>query len=123
MSKHILKLFLKQMFWIIVQVIILLAIGIGLSEIKGYSIKDVIFVEGIIVIILALFTSMHGNPMGLSIQSIGQNNAQINSNNNIKIKEIEEKKTKNKVRSTLNFSLNTICFIISGIICIGISML
>ncbi|ENZ32897.1 hypothetical protein HMPREF1084_02244 [Clostridium butyricum 60E.3] len=102
MSKHILKLFLKQMFWIIVQVIILLAIGIGLSEIKGYSIKDVIFVEGIIVIILALFTSMQGNPMGLSIQSMGQNNAQINSNNNIKIKEIEEKKTKNKVRSTLN---------------------
>ena len=69
MSKHILKLFLKQMFWIIVQVIILLAIGIGLSEIKGYSIKDVIFVEGIIVIILALFTSMQGNPMVLSIQS------------------------------------------------------
>ena len=102
MSKHILKLFLKQMFWIIVQVIVLLAIGIGLSEIKGYSIKDVIFVEGIIVIILALFTSMQGNPMGLSIQSMGQNNAQINSNNNIKIKEIEEKKTKNKVRSTLN---------------------
>lgn len=55
--------------------------------------------------------------------AVKQNNAQINSNNNIKIKEIEEKKTKNKVRSTLNFSLNTICFIISGIICIGISML
>lgn len=55
--------------------------------------------------------------------AVKQNNAQINSNNNIKIKEIEEKKTKNKVRSTLNFSLNAICFIISGIICIDISML
>lgn len=88
MSKDTFKLFLKQMIWIIVQVIILLAISIGLSEIKGYSAKDVIFIEGIIVIILGLFASMNGNPMGLSIQSMGQNNAQINSNNNIKIKEL-----------------------------------
>lgn len=36
MSKDTFKLFLKQMIWIIVQVIILLAISIGLSEIKGY---------------------------------------------------------------------------------------
>ena len=89
MNKNLLKSLEKCILWGVIWSIILFIIANILVNLKGFLLKDVLFIEGIIFIMLGIFSCIGGNPMGLSLQSLGQNNAQYNTNANLEVSKME----------------------------------
>lgn len=71
--------------------IILYTIAIILNKILNYEIKNILFIEGIIVIMLGIFSGISGDSNGTSLQALGQNNAQYISNVNLEISNLTKK--------------------------------
>ncbi|MDD7793294.1 hypothetical protein [Clostridium sp. 'White wine YQ'] len=107
-SKQLLKCLFAGIVWF------LIAIGIGYLIIRftGYSFKDVLFMEGILLIIIGALSSIGGNPMGLSLQSMGQVNSQYVSNANLEV--TKKEKNSYSVKTTLSFGISMIALIIGG---------
>ena len=89
----------------------------------NYNFKDVLFVEGMVVIILGIFSGISGNSTGLSLQGMGQNNAQYVSNVNLETLKMEKEKTKNNLTPNISIGLNMVSLIIGGAICIIIEFI
>ena len=115
MNKDTVKALTKCIVWGILWTVILVVIALILSKIKGYLLKDVLFIEGIIFVMLGIFASIGGNPMGLSLQSMGQNNAQFTSSANLEVSKMESEKTRGISKTTITSSLSTVSFIFAGI--------
>ena len=64
-----------------------------------------------------------GNSTGLSLQGMGQNNAQYLANANLEISRMENEKTKSNLRLMLNIGLSTVSMTIGGVICIIIDLI
>ena len=47
-----------------------------ISSLKGYLLKDVLFVEGILIFMVSILSSIDGKPLSLSLQEFGQVNPQ-----------------------------------------------
>lgn len=120
MNKILLKSLGKCILWGIIWTIILFIIGNILVNLKGFLLKDVVFIEGIIFIMLGVFACISGNPMGLSLQSLGQNNTQYNTNANLEVSKIENT-NKSNFKNTISISINTVSLILAGIACIIIN--
>lgn len=116
--KLLLKVFIGGCIWCVI------AIGIGIEiRIKfGYNLNDVIFVEGILLIIIGLLSSMGGNPSGLYFQGLGNLNAQYVSNLNIEITKKEREKAKNMLKTTISIGCSTMTLVIGGIFSIIINI-
>lgn len=84
---------------LIVNYIILLILSIILSVITKFSVKDSLFLLAILSIIISFFINSSGNPLGLSIRSMGQNSAQYSSRMDLESKKSEIENLK------LNFNL------------------
>lgn len=106
-----------------VEIAILIIVAIILFKTKGYLFKDVLFIEGIISAVIGIFTSMSGNSKGLSIQSMGRNDAQITGIDNLKITEMEGKTFKDYFKSVIFFTFNAVSLIICGVICIALNFI
>ena len=101
--------------------IIFILIGFIIVKYKNYNLKDVLFIEGILLVVLGFISSIGGNPMGASIQSIGQSNAQYRSNINLEISRIEKERTKDTLKNIISIGLSTVSLVISGAICVIIA--
>lgn len=101
----------------------LFIIAFILVNVKGYILKDVLLIESIIFVVLGGFASISGNPKGLSIESMGQSNAQYSGNANLEITRMENEKTKNDVKIIVNNGIGRISLLFSGIVCMIISFL
>lgn len=122
MNKVKLKVLIKYIILIFVLTIALILIGLIISKLKGFNLKDVLFIEGMIITIIGTFSMISGDSMGLSMQSLGQNNSQYSSNANLEVtKRLRENKTNNKITPVIKKDFNSICVIISGLICIAIN--
>lgn len=117
MNKTLLKSLGKCILWGIIWTIVLFIIGNILVNLKGFLLKDVLFIEGIIFIMLGVFACIGGNPMGLSLQSLGQNNTQYNTNANLEVSKMENT-NKSNFKNTISISINTVSLILAGIACI-----
>ena len=117
MNKNLLKSLEKCILWGVIWSIILFIIANILVNLKGFLLKDVLFIEGIIFIMLGIFSCIGGNPMGLSLQSLGQNNAQYNTNANLEVSKMENT-NKSNFKNTISISINTVSLILAGIACI-----
>ena len=123
MNKRENKPLVKYIFFEILLSVILLLIGLAIVYFTNYNFKDVLFVEGMVVIILGIFSGISGNSTGLSLQGMGQNNAQYVSNANLETLKMEKEKTKNNLNPNISIGLNMVSLIIGGAICIIIDFI
>lgn len=77
----LLFLFLYSMIFFIIA----LLIGVLISNHYNYKLQDVMTYEAIIIIIIALFTLMKGNPSETEFNRIGDDNAQLLSYWNLEV--------------------------------------
>ncbi|WP_238881470.1 hypothetical protein [Clostridium sp. YIM B02551] len=107
-SKQLLKCALAGIVWFII------TIGIGLLIMKftKYNFKDILFMEGILLIIIGVLSSIGGNSMGLSLQSLGQVNSQYASNVNLEV--TRKEKNNYNIKTTISFGVSMIALIIGG---------
>jgi len=123
MNKRDFKSLIKYIYFGILESFILVLIGLAIVSFNNYNLKDVLFVEGIVLIILAVFCVIGGDSTGLSLQGMGQNNAQYLANANLETLKLENEKTKSNLRPMLNIGLNTVSMTIGGVICIIIDLI
>ena len=102
-------------------------IAIIISKQFGYVIQDVLFIEGLLVIILGFLLSMKGNPSGSSLQGLGRNNAQQLSYLNMEVTKTEREATsyhKNFLKhSIVEFAFSNFTIILGGVFILVFSML
>ena len=101
-------------------------IAILISNRSGYYLQDVLFVEGFSVIVIGILMSMKGNPSGMSLLGLGQQNAQQVSYLNLEVTRIERDKTdyyKNFLKhSVLDFAFSSLVIILGGVFIILFSI-
>ncbi|WP_066869908.1 hypothetical protein [Clostridium mediterraneense] len=114
-SKILSKCILFGVLWSI----ILVLVGIVIVRFNDFSLKDVLFIEGVAVAISGAFSFINGNPSGISLSSIGQDNAQYVATANLETSKIE--KQKNNMKTDFKISLSGSSLFLGGIICIIIS--
>ena len=71
-------------------------------DLKGFNLKDVLFVEGILILMIVLFSSIGGNYQSLSLQEFGQVNPQYFANIVLETNVAE----KEKIVSASNIQIN-----------------
>ena len=122
MEKSILKTIGKCVIFGIIWGIVLFGIALIITNFKDYELRDVLFVEGIIFVVGGVLSSIGGNPMGLSMQGLGQNNAQYIANANLEVSKMEKDKT-NNIKTTISAGLSTVSLIIGGLLVIAINFI
>ena len=84
--------------------------------------NDVLFMEGILFIMLGVFSSIGGNSIGLSFQVMEQNNAQYLAKVDNENFELEKKNEESpKIETTISISTTMISLVIAGVVCILIN--
>ncbi len=118
MKKNIGKVLIKYVIIGIVWFLIALSIDLFIVSKYNYSFKDVLFVEGLVFIGIGFCGSLGGNSNGLSLQGLGNMNAQYVSNANLETIKYEREKSNYNLKDTLKISLSTNGLILGGIFCI-----
>lgn len=121
MDKNVLKSLGKCIAFGLAWTALLFIVALILSKTKGYLLKDVLFIGGILFILLGILSSVGGNSMGLSLQSLGQNNAQFNSSSNLEVSKIEKERTNGISKVTISASISTASLVLAGIFSIVIN--
>ncbi|GAA0085107.1 hypothetical protein UT300007_15460 [Clostridium sp. CTA-7] len=103
--------------------IIALSLGQFISIFQGYHFRDIIFVEGIAILMMGVFSSIGGNPMSLSLQDLGQINPQWLANISLETNEIDRRRIVDSCKVTLNIDIINISLMLSGIITLIISFI
>lgn len=122
MGKSQISSLIKCFIWGIIWSIILVLIGLGIVRFTTYNLKDILFIESIILVILGVSSFLGGNPTGLSLQGLGQTNAQYIANANLEVTRMEKEKT-NTIKNNFKTSISTVSLVIGGIICIIINFI
>jgi len=123
MDKSQIKSLIKCVVWGIIWSIILVLIGLGIVNFTTHNLKDVLFIEGIILVIFGISSFLGGNPTGLSLQGLGQTNAQYIANANLEVTRMEKEKTTTTIKNSFKTIINTVSLIIGGLICIIINFI
>jgi hypothetical protein len=122
MNRNILKTLAKCLIFGVILAIVLYFLGNILTKKDMFKeLESALFFEGIISIIIGLFSAMSGNPNGLSLQGSGSNNAGYISHMNIEVTKHEREKV--KVKTDFILGISSLSLIIGGVITIIISYL
>jgi hypothetical protein len=70
----------KYIMGVIINYSITILLSFAISHWFSYNLKDVLFLLGLFSLIIAIISNISGNPNGLSLQSLGNNNAQYVAN-------------------------------------------
>ena len=116
MDKNLTSNLFKTLLFGIAWAVIAFIIAIILVKSKQYNLKDVLFIEGIILIAISILSAIGGNSTGLSLQGFGTNNASLTSYANLEITKREREK--NPMKQTLSFGLNSFSLICGGVLLI-----
>lgn len=122
MDKSVLKTIVKCVIFGVIWAIILFGVALVITNFKGYELKNILFIEGIIFVMIGILSSIGGNPMGLSMQGLGQSNAQYIANGNLEVAKMEKDKTKS-VKTTVSIGLSTVSLVIGGILVITLNFI
>ncbi|WP_346917214.1 hypothetical protein [Clostridium sp.] len=123
MDKSQIKSLIKCVVWGIIWSIILVLIGLCIVKFTTHNLKDVLFIEGIILVIWGGMAFVGGNPMGISLQGMGQINAQYIANANLEVTKMEKEKTATPIKNSFKASINIVSLVIGGLICIIINFI
>ena len=83
--------------------------GVVISNGFNYKLQDVMFIEGLIVVIIGALFSMKGNPSGISLQGLGQNDAQYRANENLEVI-VRERESTNYYKNFFKHSVVELAF-------------
>lgn len=110
----------------------LIFLGIGyaaalmIAKRSESSLQDILFCEGLIVLILGAMMSVKGNPSGLSLWSLGRS-SQYSAYVNLEVTRMERESTgyfKNFLKhSVVEFAFSNVTIIVSGLLIIAASFL
>ena len=114
MNKNLVSILFKSILFGIVWASIAFVLALILVNIKKYNLKDILFIEGIVLIAISILSSIGGNPTGLSMQGI--NNPTLTSYANLEITKAEREK--NPMKQTVSFALSSISLILGGLLLI-----
>lgn len=122
MKDERISLVIKSIIWGFVWLALAALIGFIITRVTEYkSFENVLFIEGLIMIFIGIATSISGDPMGISLQGLGQNNAQYINNANLEISKMEKQRV--TVKKNIAFALSTFSLLIGGILSAGITFL
>lgn len=117
------KVITRCIIWGVVWAIIFIILGFIIVKFSDFNLKDVLFIEGIVLVILGASSCIGGNPLGLSIQAMAQSNAQYAANANLEITRMEKEKNNRTSNLSLRSAFNLVSLVFAGIICIIINYL
>lgn len=115
---------MRSFFGKMISICIIAIGGVGVAFLiansYSYNIEDVMFIEGMILLIVGVFTGMGGDSKGLSFQSIGQISSQYTTNANLEVTKME-RSSLGKLKQNIEDIKSSSTIIISSIIIIIIS--
>ncbi|MCR1949659.1 MULTISPECIES: hypothetical protein [Clostridium] len=100
----------------IISLIVSFSLGEIISNFKGYNFRDVLFVEGIIILMMGIFSAVGGNPMSLSLQDFGRINPQWLANISLETNEIDRRRIIDSCKVNINIDITTVSLVIGGLI-------
>lgn len=87
-----------------------------ISNLKGVQLNDVLFIEGLLILMIVLFSSVGGNYQSLSLQEFGQVNPQYFANILLESNVIEKEKIAPASNIQINMDLISSSLMIGSII-------
>ncbi len=123
MDNYKIKLFLKFVLFGVIWALISAGIGLLISEFMDYSFRDVFFVEGRLLIMIGIFSSIGGKLTGLPLQ-LKSSNPQYVTNAYLQMTDIEKKEKKNNSdvrKANISIGISGIALIVGGLICMIIN--
>ena len=116
------SLLIKSKIWGVVWLGLAALIGLIITKVTSYKdYESVLFIEGLILIFVGIFASISGDPMGLSLQGLGQSNAQYIANANLEVSKMSREKVSGKI--DIGFALSTLSLVIGGILSAAITFI
>ena len=107
------RIVLKYIIVISINYSMAISLSFAISHWFSYNLKDVLFILGLFSLIIGIISNISGNPHGLSLQSLGNNNAQYVANVDFKANGHENIEN----RPVVNLkSIMTSAFLISSIL-------
>ena len=112
----------KSLVWGLVWLIIASIVGFILTKfMTSRSFQDILFIEGLVLIFAGIFASISGDPRGVSMQGLGQNNAQYINNANLEVARMEKEKV--HIKTDIKFALSTFSLVIGGILSVVLTFI
>lgn len=108
--------FLKFSFIFIISSLTLFILGSIISNVSGISIKDVMFIEGIVVLMLSVFSLIEGNTSLPSMQEFGRINPQYLVNMILESNENARKKINRNATLNIQLDISSLGVIVAALI-------
>ncbi|MDV4151075.1 hypothetical protein R0131_09515 [Clostridium sp. AL.422] len=122
MKNRIVGILIKSIIWGLIWLGLAAIVGFIITKIlPDKSFENILFIEGLVLVFGGIFASISGDPMGLSMQGLGQNNAQYITNANLEIAKMQ--KEKSGVKIDIGFSLSTFALLIGGILSVIVTFI
>lgn len=107
----------------ITNLVSVLLIGGLISNLKGFQLKDVLFVEGILVLMMGVFSSIGVNTEGLSLREFVQINPQCVTNIVLESNSLEKERVVSASNIQINMDLVSTAITLGAIVSLIISYL
>ena len=116
------NLVIKSFLWGIAWFGVAVLIGFIITKVTSYkNFENILFIEGIILVFVGIFASISGDPMGLSMQGLGQNSAQYSASANLEVTKMEREKSNRKLDVAL--AVSTFSLILGGVFSAGLTFI
>ena len=110
--KSITKYILLGFLWAIIGSLL----AFGIKSFTSYTLKDSLFLEGLILVTMAVLSSVSGPSSGGAFRSVSHSNPEYVMSGNIQVTEKESGLI--NIRSNIKMIFNTIVVALGGIFCI-----
>lgn len=108
MKDERISLVIKSIIWGVVWLAVASLVGFLITKFTNYkSFKNVLFIEGLVLIFIGIFASISGDPMGVSMHYL----------------EAKMKKQKSSVKTDISFALSTFSLLIGGILAVTLTFI
>lgn len=122
MKDERISLLIKSIIWGVVWLGLAALIALIITKVTSYKdFESALFIEGLILIFVGIFASISGDPIGLSLQGLGQSNAQYIANANLEVAKMTREKVSGKIN--IGFALSTFSLVIGGILSAAITFI
>lgn len=122
MKDNRISLVIKSFLWGIAWFGVAVLIGFIITEVTAYkNFENILFIEGIILVFVGIFASISGDPMGLSMQGLGQDSAQYSASANLEVTKMEREKSNRKLDVAL--AVSTFSLILGGVFSAGLTFI
>lgn len=129
--KKKMKWFLKKLLCVVLIGFIIFGIGLviayWITDHYDSSLQEVVFMEGLLILIIGILASMKGNPSGSSISGIGLKNENAMSFQNLEATRLERERNpydKNFLKNSIvEFVFSSVALMIGGAMLMGYCIL